>query len=85
VLKIAVPELSVAVPSWVDPSLKVTTPVGVSEEGLTGLTKAAKLTCWPNADGFAEGLSEVVVGSGFTVMVFAPLIELFVRSVTVMV
>jgi hypothetical protein len=83
--KIAIPELSVAVPSWVAPSLKITTPVGISEEGPAGITGAVKLTCWPNTEGFAEALSDVVVGSGFTVMLLAPLIALLVVSVTVMV
>ena len=61
VLRIAVPELSVAVPSIVAPSLNVTVPVGTREEEPAALTVAVKLTCWPNTEGFAEALNVVVV------------------------
>jgi hypothetical protein len=45
VLRVAAPELIVAVPSVVAPSLNVTVPVGVSAEGAAGLTVAVKLIC----------------------------------------
>ena len=44
VLNMAVPAFKATVPSTVEPSLIVTLPVGVSEEGEVGLTVAVKVT-----------------------------------------
>jgi hypothetical protein len=65
VLKIALPELRVAVPKLVEPFLKVTFPVGVVPNA--GLTVAVNVTAWPNTDGFAEEASVVVVDDTLTV------------------
>jgi hypothetical protein len=61
VLKVAVPEeFRVPVPSVVLPSLKVTVPVGAAEP-VVWATVAGKVTVWPDAAGFSEELTEVVV------------------------
>ena len=44
--------LSVIVPRVVEPSLKVTPPVGMPAPGATGTTVAVKVTDWPVLDGF---------------------------------
>src|SRR5947208_1899676 len=53
--------LSVAVPSVVLPSLKVTEPVGEPAPGAINVTVAVKVTDWPETDGLAELLTDVVV------------------------
>ena len=60
VLKVAVPELSVLVPRMVDPSSKVTVPVGDPEPELL-LTVAVKVTDCPKADGLVADVMVVVV------------------------
>jgi hypothetical protein len=57
---VALPEFKVAVPSVVDPSRKVTVPVGVPEPDV-GVTVAAKVTTCPNADAFNDDDTAVVV------------------------
>jgi hypothetical protein len=69
VVKGALPPASVAVPSVVEPTLKVTVPVGVPEAGPTALTVAVKTTTCPKTDGFADELTDVVVPPWFTVSV----------------
>jgi hypothetical protein len=59
----AVPELSVAVPSVAAPSLNVTVPDGVKVEEALGFTVAVKLTCWPKTDELVEEESVVVVAA----------------------
>jgi hypothetical protein len=59
----AVPEISIAVPSVVAPSLNVTVPDGVKLEEASGLTVAVKLTCWPKTDELVEEESVVVVAA----------------------
>src|SRR5258707_15660262 len=61
-LKTAVPELNGAVPRTFELSLKVTFPVGVTEEDAVGLTVATKLICCPNTEGLMETARAVVVG-----------------------
>jgi hypothetical protein len=51
----------VAVPSVVDPSAKVTVPVGVPAPGATAATVAVTVTDWPYAVGLADEESAVVV------------------------
>jgi hypothetical protein len=53
VVNAAFPLLSVAVPSVVDPSWKLTSPVGVPELGATAATVAVKVTGCPSCDGLA--------------------------------
>src|ERR1700680_1406988 len=64
VVNVALPLLSVPVPSTVALSLNVTVPVGVPE--VAGFTVAVKVTAWPNADGFTEETTEVVEVACFT-------------------
>jgi len=52
---------SVATPSEVVPSLKVTVPVGVPTAGATGLTVAVSVTVSPNTDGLGVEFRLVVV------------------------
>ena len=54
VLKVAWPEARVPVPSVVEPSLKVTVPVGVPVPGATGLNVTVKVMDWPDTEGLAE-------------------------------
>lgn len=62
VLIVAWPEtLSVPVPSVVEPSLKVTLPVGVPAPGDVTVTVAVNVTDWPNTEGFADEATAVVV------------------------
>jgi hypothetical protein len=63
-LKIACPPLSVAVPSVVAPSAKVTVLVGVPDP-LVGVTVAVKVTAWPNALGFGDELAARLLGQRF--------------------
>src|SRR5947199_7882741 len=56
-LRVRLLQLVMAVP----PSLKVTFPVGVPEPGLLAVTVAVKVTDFPNTDGLAEELADVVV------------------------
>src|SRR6266550_3923624 len=61
-VNIAWPEPSrVPVPRVLEPSLKVTVPVGVPAPGLLAVTVAVKVTDCPNTDGLAEELADVVV------------------------
>ena len=62
VVNVAIPEPpKVPVPSAVDPSMKVTMPVGIPEPGATAVIVAVKVTDWPNTDGLAdETICEVV-------------------------
>jgi len=55
-VKVAVPPLRLAVPRVVEPSRNVTFPVAVD-----GVTTAVKVTVWPEADGFGETDSAVLV------------------------
>jgi hypothetical protein len=70
--KVAVPPFSVPVPSVVDPSLKVTLPVGAPAPGVLTLTFAVNVTLWPYTDGLIEADKFVVVAAGFTVWLKAP-------------
>src|SRR5262249_62426108 len=68
VLNVAVPlELRGRVANAVEPSLKVTVPVGVPAPGATTLTAAVKVTDWPVVEGFADELRMVAVEALFTV------------------
>ena len=70
VLKVATPDpFRAPVPNVVVPSLKVTVPVGVPVPGKVTIDVAVKVTDWPNTDGFADGLTVVVVRALFTVWV----------------
>ncbi len=55
----AVPLLSVAVPSLVEPSMKSTFPVGAAVLGATAATTAVKVTDCPKTDGLGAAVSEV--------------------------
>ena len=57
---------SVPVPSVLAPSLKLTVPVGFPAPGATAATVAVKVTDWPNAEGFADETTVVVVAAGLT-------------------
>src|ERR1700682_2914075 len=61
ILKVAFPPLSVAVPRFVVPSLKLTGPVGVA--GPPVLTVAVNVTACLSPDGFGDETSEVVVAA----------------------
>src|SRR4051794_37481470 len=78
VLKVAVPPLSVPVPRELDPSLKVTDPVGVPAPGATAPTVAVKVTDWPKVEGLGAAESAVVVLAWLTVCITAP--EVLVRK-----
>ena len=70
VTNIAWPEpFRVAVPRVLEPSLKVTVPVGVPAPGLVAVTVAVKVTGCPNTDGWAEELRPVVVPGSVVVVV----------------
>ena len=56
--KVAVPEVRVALPRLVEPSKKVTLPVGLPEELVT---VAVKVTDWPKSEVFVEDVNAVVV------------------------
>jgi len=66
VLYVALPLLSVPVPSVVLPSLNVTVPVAVD-----GVTVAVNVTDAPNVEGFADEDTAVVVDALLTVCVRA--------------
>src|SRR5207247_3581011 len=59
----------VPVPRMVEPSLKVTVPVGVPAPGLFAVTVAVNVTACPDSDGLAEELTTVAVLAFFTVSV----------------
>ena len=59
--------LKLPVPSVVEPSLKVTVPVGVPAPGATTATVAVRVTVWPS-DGLAgEKVRAVVVAACLTI------------------
>src|SRR2546422_11651237 len=68
-LKVAVVDpwesvVSVPVRRLVEPSLKVSVPVGLATAALPGVftvTVAVKVTCWPDTEGLTEEASVVVV------------------------
>jgi len=64
VLKVAVPPLSVPVPSVVAPSSKVTVPVGNVPSAV--VTVAVKVTAAPHSDGLADEATEVLLEAWFT-------------------
>src|SRR5437867_2951274 len=61
VANVAVPLVSVAVPSVLLPSRKVRVPVGVPAPGATAATVAVKVTDWPRPDGLSEEVTAVVL------------------------
>src|SRR5439155_1220445 len=62
VTNVAWPEpFRVPVPRVLEPSLKVTVPVGVPAPGLFAVTVAVKVTDCPDTDGLIEELTRVVV------------------------
>src|SRR5215475_6098491 len=65
VVSVAIPFLSVAVPSTVVPLLKATVPIGAGPEA--AVTFAVKVTARPTADGFMFDVKVVVVGTFKTV------------------
>jgi hypothetical protein len=66
VLRVATPVLfNVPVPILLEPSLKVTVPVGVDPEWAT--TFAVKVTAVPCVEGFSDEVRVVVVVASFTV------------------
>src|SRR5204862_36269 len=68
VVNVAWPEPSrMPVPRVLDPSLKVTVPVGVPAPGLFAVTVAVKVTDCPDTDGLADELTNVVVPAFFTI------------------
>src|SRR5437773_1904196 len=71
VVNVAWPEpFSVPVPRALEPSLKVTVPVGVPAPGLFAVTVAVKVTGCPNTDhGWTEEVSPVVVPGSVVVVV----------------
>src|SRR5439155_2654305 len=72
VTNVAWPEpFRVPVPRVLEPSLKVTVPVGVPAPGLLAVTVAVKVTDCPDSDGLAEELTDVVVPASVDVMVGA--------------
>ena len=68
----AVPPLSVPVPRVVEPSRKLTVPVGVPLPGATALTVAVKVTDSPKTEGFADEVTLLVVPAWLTVWVRGP-------------
>src|SRR5689334_1210825 len=56
----------VALPRDVDPSLKLTEPVGWPAPGADAATLAVKVTFWPAVDGFGEAVTTVVVAALLT-------------------
>ncbi len=75
VVNIAWPELfRVPVPRVLEPSLKVTVPVGVPAPGLFAATVAVKVTGCPNTDGWTEEVSPVVVPGRVVVVVDADVV-----------
>jgi len=66
VVNFALPLLSVPVPRVVEPSLKVTVPMGVPPPDVT---VAVKVTAAPSVDGFREEANAVELVACFTVCV----------------
>src|SRR5437870_8375687 len=62
------------VPRVLEPSLKVTVPVGVPAPGLFAATVAVKVTGCPNTDGWTEEVSPVVVPGRVVVVVDADVV-----------
>ena len=71
VVKVAVPPVSVPLPSAVVPSMKFTLPVAVPAPGPLAETVAVKVTDCPNAEGLSEETTFVVVASLLTTWVTA--------------
>ena len=65
----AVPPLSVPVPRVVEPSRKVTVPVGVPLPGATALTVAVKVTDSPKTEDLSDEVTLLVVAAWLTVWV----------------
>ena len=57
----ATPSVSVAVPRVVDPSSKVTVPVGTPVPGLTTLTVASSVTVWPKTGATGDAVTTTLV------------------------
>ena len=71
-LSVVWPEPSkVPVPSVVEPSLKVTVPVGMPEPGAVAATVAVNVIDCPNTAGLTEDETELLVADGLTVCVRA--------------
>lgn len=68
IANVALPLLSVPVPSVVELSLKVTVPVGVPPDDVT---VAVKVTDSPKVDGFTDEATEVELVAALTVCVNA--------------
>jgi hypothetical protein len=66
-VKVAFPPDSAAKPSFVAPFMNVTEPVGLPVEGATAATVAANVTVCPNAEGFGDELSVVLLDATLTV------------------
>ena len=66
VTNVAVPELSVPVPSEVVPSKNSTLPVGVPAPEPVTLTVAVKVTDWPQTEGLTDEVTAVDVLALFT-------------------
>ena len=66
-VKVAVPEFTLNVPSVVLPSLKVIVPIGVPEPGANALTVAVKLMLWLRMEGVPEVLIAIDVVALLTV------------------
>jgi hypothetical protein len=56
----------------VEPSMKVTVPVGVPEPGALAVTVAVKVTDWPKTEGLGEALTAVLLPSLLTVSLVLP-------------
>jgi hypothetical protein len=77
-LMLAVPPLSVSVPSAAVPSLKVTVPVGVPP---LAVTLAVKVTSSPNVEGFRPDESETEVNNALWVVFSStPILTRVVRT-----
>ena len=63
-MKTALPPLSATVVRAVDPSMKVTVPVGVPVMGATPLTVAVKVRAAPYTDGLFEETTLMVLALG---------------------
>jgi hypothetical protein len=68
---LAVPFDSETVPSVVDPSVKITLPVGVPPPGDCALTVAVNVTLCPKVEGFGDAVRTVDVAARFTTWVIA--------------
>src|SRR5947208_1019748 len=66
------------VPRVLEPSLKVTVPVGVPAPGLFAVTVAVKVTDCPDTDGLVEELTRVVVLGSVVVVVGAAVVVVVV-------